>query len=57
MLPKVDVLGEPRQGATTVLVLHKGTKVGVVSEQNGWYEVKLSSGSVGWAAPGALVVI
>lgn len=57
MLPKVDVLGEPRQGATTVFVLHEGTKVGVLSEQNGWYEVKLSSGSVGWAPPGALVVI
>lgn len=57
MLPKVDVLGEPRQGSTTVFVLHEGTKVGVLSEQNGWYEVKLSSGSVGWAPPGALVVI
>jgi len=57
MLPKVDVLGEPRQGATTVFVLHEGTKVGVLSEQNGWYEVKLSSGSVGWAPPGTLEVI
>lgn len=57
MLPKVDVLGEPRQGATTVFVLHEGTKVGVLNEENGWYEVKLSSGSVGWAPPGALVVI
>jgi tetratricopeptide (TPR) repeat protein len=57
MLPKVDVRGEPREAATTVFVLHEGTKVGVLSEQNGWYEVKLSSGSVGWAPPGALVVI
>ncbi len=57
MLPKVDVLGEPRQGATTVFVLHEGTKVGVLKEENGWYEVRLSSGSVGWAPPGALVVI
>lgn len=57
MLPKVDVRGEPRAEATTVFVLHEGTKVGVLQEENGWYEVKLSSGSVGWAPPGALVVI
>ena len=54
MLPKVDVLGEPRQGATTVFVLHEGTKISVLSDQNGWYEVKLASGSVGWAPPGSL---
>jgi tetratricopeptide (TPR) repeat protein len=57
MMPKVDVLAEPRIGATTVFVLHEGTKVSVLQEQNGWYEVKLSSGSVGWAAPASLVII
>ena len=57
MLPKVDVRGEPRAEATTVFVLHEGTKVSVLQEQNGWYELKLSSGSVGWAPPGSLEVI
>lgn len=57
MSPKVDVRGEPRAEATTVFVLHEGTKVNVLQEENGWYEVKLSSGSVGWAPPGSLVVI
>ncbi len=57
MLPKVDVLAEPRIGATPVFVLHEGTKVSVLQEQNGWYEVKLSSGSVGWAATASLVII
>lgn len=57
MQPKVDVRGEPRDGSTTVFVLHEGTKVSVLQEQNGWFEVKLSSGSVGWAAPGSLEVI
>ena len=57
MLPKVDVRGEPRSEATTVFVLHEGTKVSVLQEESGWYEVKLGSGSVGWAPPGALVII
>ncbi|MBL7985028.1 MAG: tetratricopeptide repeat protein [Flavobacteriales bacterium] len=57
MAPKVDVRGEPRDGSTTVFVLHEGTKVSVLSEQNGWSEIKLSSGSVGWAAPGSLEII
>ena len=57
MLPKVDVRGEPRAESTTVFVLHEGTKVSVLQEQNGWYELKLSSGSVGWAPPGSLEVI
>lgn len=57
MLPKVDVRGEPRDGATTLFVLHEGTKVNVLQEQNGWFEVKLSSGTVGWAPPNALVII
>ncbi len=57
MQPKVDVLGEPRQGATTVFVLHEGTKVGVLQEANGWYEIRLTSGSVGWAPIASLVVI
>jgi SH3-like domain-containing protein len=57
MQPKVDVLGEPRKGSTTLFVLHEGTKVTVLQEQNGWYEVKLGNGSVGWAGPEALVII
>ena len=57
MSPKVDVRGEPRPGSNTLFVLHEGTKVTVLQEQNGWHEVKLGNGSVGWAPPDALVVI
>lgn len=46
---KVDVLSEPKLGSTTLFVLHKGTKVTILDEKGGWYEVKLASGSVGWA--------
>jgi tetratricopeptide (TPR) repeat protein len=57
MQPKVDVHGEPREAATTVFVLHEGTKVNVLQEANGWFEIKLSSGSVGWVPLASLVII
>ncbi len=57
MVPKVDVRGEPRSASNTLFVLHEGTKVNVLQEQNGWHEVKLDNGSVGWAPPDALVII
>lgn len=51
--PKVDVSSEPRSGSTVLFVLHEGTKVNVLQERNGWMEVKLANGNVGWMpAPG-----
>ncbi|MBK9196647.1 MAG: SH3 domain-containing protein [Flavobacteriales bacterium] len=54
MEPKVDVLGEPRTGSKVLFVLHKGTKLTVLQEANGWYEVQLPNGNVGWMPPAAL---
>jgi tetratricopeptide (TPR) repeat protein len=47
--PKLDVLSEPRTGSTKLFMLHGGTKLHVLQEQDGWFEVKLANGSVGWA--------
>jgi len=57
MQPKVDILGEPHEGATTLFILHDGTKLSVLKEQDGWSEVKLSNGSVGWVQRSALETI
>jgi len=57
MAAKVDVRSEPREGATALFVLHEGTKVLVLQEENGWYEVRLPNGSVGWMPPSSLVRI
>jgi tetratricopeptide (TPR) repeat protein len=48
MQPKVDVLSEPRDGASAAFVLHQGTKVQVLKRQGDWQEVKIPSGAVGW---------
>lgn len=57
MSPTVDILGEPRSGATRLFILHQGTKVGVLQQQNGWQEVRLASGAVGWVPTEAIEVI
>jgi len=45
--PRVDVRSEPRDGATTLFMLHAGTKVQVGAERDGWVEVTLANGNVG----------
>jgi hypothetical protein len=57
MAPRVDVRSEPRQGATTLFVLHEGTKVTVLQTNGDWNEVRLPNGSVGWMPPASLVRI
>jgi hypothetical protein len=57
MFPSVDILGEPRSGATRLFILHQGTKVGALQRQGDWQEVRLSSGAVGWLPAGAIEVI
>ncbi len=57
MSPSVEILGEPRSGATRLFILHQGTKVGALQQQNGWQEVRLSSGSVGWVPQEAIEII
>lgn len=57
MHPSVEILGEPRKGSTRLFILHQGTKVKLLKEQNDWQEVRLSSGSVGWLPREAIEVI
>lgn len=54
MTAKVDVRSEPRDGSTVLFVLHKGTKVKILQQENAWSEVRLANGSVGWMPPASL---
>ena len=44
----VTVLGSPSESSTKLFILHKGSKVVVKEENNGWLEVKIANGNVGW---------
>ncbi len=57
MRPSAEVLGEPRSGSTRLFLLHQGTKVNVIGEQDEWLEVRLPNGSVGWMSATALELI
>lgn len=46
--PKVDVMSEPKDGASRLFVIHDGLKVNIVDENNEWFEIKLSNGEIGW---------
>ncbi|HSH64452.1 MAG TPA: SH3 domain-containing protein [Bacteroidia bacterium] len=44
----VTVLGSPSESSTKLFILHSGSKVVVKEENNGWMEVRIANGNVGW---------
>ncbi|MBK9177611.1 MAG: SH3 domain-containing protein [Flavobacteriales bacterium] len=54
LAPKVDVRAEPREGSKVLFILHKGTKVEVRDTTQGWSEVRIANGAIGWMPPRTL---
>ena len=50
-ISSVNVKGSPTDQATTVFVLHDGTKVNVLDNANGWLKIRLANGNEGWLKP------
>jgi tetratricopeptide (TPR) repeat protein len=48
MVAKVEALAEPRDGAKPLFVLHRGAKVSVAPDAEGWCAVNLPNGATGW---------
>ncbi|MCD4734493.1 MAG: tetratricopeptide repeat protein [Bacteroidales bacterium] len=46
--PTVTIKSSPRENSVDLFVIHEGTKVTIVDEFSGWYEIKIASGSIGW---------
>ncbi len=44
----VTVLGSPSESSTKLFILHKGSKVVITEENDGWLEVTIANGNVGW---------
>jgi len=46
--PSAEVRAEPRQSSDEAFVLHEGTKVLILSENEKWQEIRLVDGKEGW---------
>lgn len=57
MADRVDVKTSPAPDATSAFVLHAGTKVVIRNRNDGWIEIRLANGNVGWMPADALEII
>jgi tetratricopeptide (TPR) repeat protein len=46
--PTITVKSSPDEKSTDLFVLHEGTKVTLLDNISGWYEIRIANGSVGW---------
>jgi tetratricopeptide (TPR) repeat protein len=46
--PTITVKSSPSDSSVDLFVLHEGTKVNLLDEVEGWKEIKIANGSVGW---------
>jgi tetratricopeptide (TPR) repeat protein len=44
----VTIKSSPNKNSVDLFVIHEGTKVYISDELDGWYEIKIANGSVGW---------
>ena len=52
--PTITVKSSPSQNSVDLFVIHEGSKVRIIEEVGGWYEIKIANGSVGWLPADAL---
>lgn len=48
MTPTITVKSSPSENSVDLFVLHEGAKVRITGESNGWNQIKIADGSVGW---------
>ena len=48
VLDTTSVRSSPSDAGTELFILHEGVKIKVLNRNDGWYEVKLPNGSIGW---------
>ncbi|MDF1548879.1 MAG: tetratricopeptide repeat protein [Bacteroidales bacterium] len=55
--PAVTVKSSPLENGTDLFIIHEGLKVIITDSSDGWKEIKLSDGKVGWLPAETIVVI
>jgi tetratricopeptide (TPR) repeat protein len=57
LAPSVYVKSAPDEKGNDLFILHEGTKVSLLDRVNGWQEIRLANGSVGWVTDASLEAI
>lgn len=55
--PKADVRTAPIENSGVAFILHEGTKVELLNENDEWLEITIAGGNIGWIPRADLVVI
>jgi tetratricopeptide (TPR) repeat protein len=55
--PTVTVKSSPTENSVDLFVVHEGTKIDITDTVEGWSEVKLANGNVGWLKSGVYRLI
>ena len=55
--PSVTVKSAPTSSGTDLFIIHEGLKVKILDTTNGWKEIRLSDGKIGWLQEDAIVAI
>lgn len=48
MTPSITLYAEPKSNSTEVFVLHEGTRVSILRQNDNWLEIRLDDGKTGW---------
>ena len=46
--PTITVKSSPAKNSVDLFVIHEGTKVEIMDQVEGWYEIRIANGSIGW---------
>ncbi len=52
--PSIDLKMEPSDNSSTAFILHEGTKVKLLNENENWYEISFDKGQIAWIKKEAL---
>jgi tetratricopeptide (TPR) repeat protein len=55
--PSVSIYSEPSNSSKQIFVLHEGTKVTILNQQNGWVNFSISNGNEGWCTENQVAFI
>lgn len=54
---RINILSAPNEKGATLFVLHEGTTVSILNQNENWCEIQLSDGRIGWIPTDELLIV